>query len=60
MKLILWLWLSRMVLYSDEEYGIELSYPEYLEIGDNPQTFGLNLKGTVFTIPSIQWVPKRA
>ena len=36
------------VLYSDEEYGIELSYPAYLEIGDNPQTFGLDLKGTVF------------
>ena len=40
--------MSRDVLYSDEEYGIELSYPEYLEIGDNPQTFGLDLKGTVF------------
>ena len=37
------------VLYSDEEYGIELSYPGYLDIGDNPQTFGLDLKGTVFT-----------
>ena len=36
------------VLYSDEEYGIELSYPGYLDIGDNPQTFGLDLKGTVF------------
>ena len=46
------------VLYSDEEYGIELSYPEYLDIGDNPQTFGLDLKGTVFI--QIQWVPKRA
>ena len=35
-------------LYSDEDYGIELRYPEYLDIGDNPQTFGLDLKGTVF------------
>ena len=40
------------VPYSDEEDRIELSYPAYLEIGDNPQTFGLNLKGKVFTIPS--------
>ena len=38
----------KRVLYSDEEYGIELRYPEYLDIGDNPQTFGLDLKGTVF------------
>ena len=37
------------VPYSDEEYGIELHYLEYLDIGDNPQTFGLDLKGTVFT-----------
>ena len=39
----------KRVPYSDEEYGIELFYPGYLDIGDNPQTFGLDLKGTVFT-----------